>query len=275
MKEYPNYSVLMSLYIKEKPEWFRLALESMLNQTVKPDEIVIVEDGPLTEELYAALDSYADCGVPVRRVRNEKNLGLGLALQAGLKECRNDLVARMDTDDISNLDRCEKQLRYMADHPEVSIVGGQISEFVDSTDNIVGTRTVPTESDELYRFAKRRCPLNHVAVMFRKQDVEEVGSYQDWFSNEDYYLWIRLIIAGKKLGNLPESLVLVRVGKEMYSRRGGWKYFVSEINIQRYMLKEGVIGLPVFAENCAKRVIVQLLLPNQCRQWVYKTFARS
>lgn len=275
MREYPNYSVLMSLYIEEKPEYLKLALDSMLNQTVKPDEIVIVEDGPLTEELYAILNAYADCGVDVQRVRNEKNVGLGLALCAGLKVCRNELIARMDTDDISNLERCEKQLKYMMEHPEVSIIGGQISEFVDTVDNIVANRCVPTESEDIYRFAKERCPLNHVTVMFRKQDIEEVGGYQDWFSNEDYYLWIRLIRAGKKFGNLPECLTFVRVGREMYSRRGGWKYFLSEIRIQNYMRKTHIIGLPLFLVNCVKRFILEILLPNKWREWVYMKFARD
>jgi len=275
MKEYPNYSVLMSLYMKENPEHFKLALESMLDQTIKPDEVVVVEDGPLTEGLYAVLDSYADCGVPVHRVRNEKNLGLGLALRVGLKECRNELIARMDTDDISNSDRCEKQLAYMLNHPEVSVVGSQICEFIDSIDNVVAVRRVPDEADAICRFAKKRCPLNHMTVMFRKSEVEDAGGYQDWYSNEDYYLWVRMMIAGKKFGNLPSCLVSVRVGKEMYERRGGWKYFVSEIKLQRYMLKKQVISLPLFMTNCIKRVIVQLLLPNKWRGWVYQTFARE
>ncbi len=181
----------------------------------------------------------------------------------------------MDTDDISHPERCEKQLKYMMEHPEVCIVGGQISEFADNVDEIVAIRRVPTESEDIYRFAKERCPMNHVTVMLRKQDIEEVGGYQEWLCNEDYFLWCRLILAGKKLGNLPESIVSVRVGQEMYSRRSGWPYFVSEIRLQNYMRKTHIIGLPVFLVNCAKRFIAEILLPNDLRQWAYMKFARN
>ena len=186
----------MSLYIKEKPEYLRLAIDSMLGQTVVPDEIVIVEDGPLTDDLYAVLDEYKEKFPQIiRTVRNEKNLGLGLALNAGLKECRNELVARMDTDDISKPDRCEKQLKYFLENPETTILGGQIAEFITEPANIVGRRIVPETDKELKEYIKKRCPFNHMTVMFKKSDVIKVGNYQDWFWNEDYYLWIRLALA--------------------------------------------------------------------------------
>lgn len=161
-----KYSVLMSLYIKEKPEYLRLAVDSMLNQTVKPDEIVIVEDGPLTDALYAVLDEYGD---KITRVRNEKNLGLGLALNLGLKVCRNELVARMDTDDISKPERCEVQLHYFEQHPETDIVGGDIAEFIGDESNIVGKRMVPQTNAEIREYMKKRCAFNHMSVMYKKR----------------------------------------------------------------------------------------------------------
>lgn len=150
-KAMEKYSVLMSLYKKEKPEYLVLAIDSMLNQTVAPDEIVIVEDGPLTQELYDVLDKYEE---KITRVKNETNIGLGLALNVGLKMCKNELVARMDTDDISKGDRCEKQLKVFEDKPELSIVGSWVDEFFDNPDEVVSIRAVPTTSEEIYKFSK-------------------------------------------------------------------------------------------------------------------------
>ena len=267
-----KYSVLMSLYIKEHPEYLRLALDSMINQTVKPDEIVLVEDGPLTTELYAVVEEYKDY---LTIVANEKNIGLGLALNEGLKTCRNELVARMDTDDISKPDRCEKQLRYFNAHPETTILGGQIEEFIISPDEIVGKRVVPETDEQLKKYMKKRCPFNHMTVMFKRSDVLQVGNYRDWFWNEDYYLWIRMALQDQKFANLPETLVNVRVGKDMYARRGGGKYYKSEIGIQKLMLAKGIIDKPTYAMNCVKRFIVQMALPNSIRGWIFKKFARS
>ena len=276
MDTYPKYSVLMSLYAKEKPEYLRLAIDSMLKQTVVPDEIVIVEDGPLTDTLYAVLDEYKTKFLQIiRTVRNEKNLGLGLALNVGLNECRNDLVARMDTDDIAKDDRCERQLKYFLENPDTTILGGQIAEFITSPENIVGRRVVPETDFELKEFIKKRCPFNHMTVMFKKTDVIKAGNYQDWFWNEDYYLWIRLALEKFLFANLPDILVYTRVGADMYQRRGGDKYFRSEIEIQKLMLRKKLIGYGTFLMNCGKRLVVEKLMPNRVRGWVFQKFARE
>lgn len=267
-----KYSVLMSLYKKEHPEYLRLALDSMIDQTVKPDEIVLVEDGPLTDELYAVVDEYRPY---LHIVMNEKNLGLGLALNVGLKACRNELVARMDTDDISTPDRCEKQLAYFTAHPETTILGGQIEEFIESPEKVIGKRVVPETNEELKKYMQKRCPFNHMTVMFKKSDVIKVGNYQDWYWNEDYYLWIRLALEGFKFANFPDTLVYVRVGKDMYSRRGGNKYFKSEVGIQKLMLEKGIIDKSTYIVNCAKRFIVQKMMSNSIRGWVFRKFARE
>ena len=266
------YSVLMSLYKKEHPEYLRLALDSMINQTVKPDEIVMVEDGPLTYELYKVIEEYKDY---LTIVVNENNLGLGLALNKGLVACRNELVARMDTDDIAELDRCEKQLLYFATHPDTTILGGQIEEFITDPKDVVGKRIVPEGNDELKEYMKRRCPFNHMTVMFKKTDIIKAGNYQDWFWNEDYYLWIRLALEGFVFANLPETLVHTRVGADMYQRRGGDKYFKSEIGIQKLMLEKKMIGHGTYIMNCVKRLVVDKLMPNKIRGWVFQKFARE
>ena len=267
-----KYSVLMSLYKKEHPEYLRLALDSMINQTVKPDEIVLVEDGPLTEELYKVIEEYKDC---LTIVANEKNLGLGLALNRGLEVCKNDLVARMDTDDISELYRCEKQLQYFGEYSDTTILGGQIEEFITSPQNVIGKRIVPMTNEELKDYMKKRCPFNHMTVMFKKSEILKAGNYQDWFWNEDYYLWIRLALQNSVFANLPDTLVKVRAGEDMYARRGGAKYFKSEIGIQKLMLEKKIIGYSTFIMNCGKRLIVEKLMPNKLRGWVFKKFARS
>ena len=185
--EYPQYSVLMSVYVKEKAEFLKQSLDSMFNQTVPPAEIVLVEDGPLTTELYALLDEYsAKHGEKFKRIANETNLGLGKALNKGLAECANEFVARMDTDDISDLIRCEKQLQYFADHPETDVVGTDIAEFITSPDNIVSVRKVPESHEEICEFLKKRCPLNHMSVMFKKSSVEKAGGYLPEREDQDH-----------------------------------------------------------------------------------------
>ena len=267
-----KYSVLMSLYKKENPAYFRLALDSMINQSIKPDEIILVEDGPLTEELYAIVEEYKTY---LRIVVNEKNLGLGLALGKGLEACSNELVARMDTDDIAELNRCEKQLLYFVQHPQTTILGGQIEEFINDPCEVVGKRIVPETDEQLKQYMKTRCPFNHMTVMFKKSEVIKAGNYQDWFWNEDYYLWIRLALQGSKFANLPDTLVHTRVGSEMYQRRGGDRYFKSEIGIQKLMLEKKLIGYGTYVSNCGKRLIVEKLMPNRIRGWVFRKFARE
>lgn len=271
-----KYSVLMSLYVKEDADNFRLAINSMIDQTVPPEEIVLVEDGPLTDALYTVINEIKDMhpGL-ITSVVHEKNQGLGLALQHGLEVARNEIIARMDTDDIAVLDRCEKQLNYMNANPNVTIVGGQIEEFIGDVSNAVGKREVPTVDREIKKFSKKRCPFNHMTVMFRKSDILEVGNYQEWFWNEDYYLWIRLVLADKIFANLPETLVMVRTGADMYQRRGGKKYFVSEKAIQKLMLENRIIGYPRYLLNVIERLVLQVLMPNWLRGIVFRTFARK
>ena len=238
-----NFSVVTSVYRNDKPEFVREALDSMLvNQAVKPSEIVLVQDGPVPSTLELLLfeyeKKYSDV---IHMIRLEKNGGLGNALRLGVENALYDIVARMDSDDICLPDRFEKQLRYLEQHSECDIVGGQMTEFIGEASNIVGKRVVPEDNEAIYKFMKSRCALNHVTVMFRKTTVLRVGNYQDWFWNEDYYLWIRMWLNGAVFANTGSGLVNVRVGEEMYQRRGGSKYFESEKGLQDYMLKNKMI----------------------------------
>ena len=272
-----NFSVVTSVYRNDKPEFVREALDSMLvNQAVKPSEIVLVQDGPVPSTLELLLFEYEKKYSDVIHViRLEKNGGLGNALRLGVENALYDIVARMDSDDICLPDRFEKQLRYLEQHSECDIVGGQMTELIGEASNIVGKRVVPEDNDAIYKFMKSRCALNHVTVMFRKKTVLRVGNYQDWFWNEDYYLWVRMMMAGCVFANLPDVLVNVRSGEDQYARRGGMKYFKSELGIQKLMLDNHLINRGGYFINVVKRLIVQLLLPNWLRGWVFRTFARK
>ena len=265
-----KYSVLMSLYKKEKPEYLRLALASMLNQTVTPDEIVLVEDGPLTEELYAVLDEYP----MLHRVRNEVNLGLGLALNVGLKECRNELVARMDTDDCSKPNRCEKQLARFAEKPYLAVVGSHIDEFVGDISNVVSQRVVPTTTKEIYNFAKRRSAFNHPTVMYSKTAVLENNGYADLKRNQDVDLFGRMLFEGYKAENIDESLLWFRSSDELAKRRKSWQNTWSYIATIRKFWK---MGYSSFADYAMVGIAQtgMYLMPVSVQNYIYKKFLRK
>lgn len=269
-----KFSVSMCTYGKDNPEWLEIAVESILNQTVKPSEVVLVVDGPVPDELDVVIKKYENNPI-FKVIRLEKNMGHGEARRIGLENCSYDLVALMDSDDISVTTRFEKQIdRFKAD-PALDIVGGNINEFIDSVENLVGVRTVPEKDLEIKQYIKKRCPMNQVTVMFKRKSVNSVGGYMDWFCEEDYYLWLRMYLAKMKFANIPENLVNVRVGKDMYNRRGGVKYFKSEAKLQKFMLDNKIIGFGTYISNVSKRLIVQVLLPNKIRGWVFKKFARE
>lgn len=264
----------MCVYGGDNPTWFSTAVDSILNQTAKPDEVVLVVDGPVPEQLAAIISDFENNPV-FRVIRLETNRGHGEARRIGLNACSHELVALMDADDISAQDRFEKQLGMFQKSPSLIVVGSDITEFVDTPDNPVGARTVFAADSEIKRDMKKRCPMNQVTVMFRKSAVDKVGGYVDWYCEEDYYLWLRLMLGGAVFANISEPLVNVRVGKEMYQRRGGMKYFMSEAKLQAWMLKKKVIGLGTYMINVNKRLIVQVLLPNRLRGWVFRKFARK
>ena len=266
------FSVSMCVYGGDNPAWFAAAVDSVVNQTVAPTEIVIVVDGPVPPELDAVIGGYERQPL-FRVIRMAENRGHGEARRIGLQHCTCDLIALMDADDISRPDRFEKQLAAFDDG--VAIVGGQITEFIDTTDHVVGKRIVPTTDGEIKAYLKKRCPMNQVTVMFRKDAVEQVGGYIDWYCEEDYYLWLRMHLAGMTFANVPDVLVDVRVGADMYRRRGGWRYFKSEAKLQGYMLKNRIIGFGRYGINVAQRLVLQVLMPNRLRGWIFKRFARS
>lgn len=200
----------------------------------------------------------------------KRNQGLGNVLRLAINSASYDIVARMDSDDIAVNDRFEKQLDYLSAYSEIGMVGGNITEFIGEVTNTVAQRMVPEKNDDICSYMKRRCPFNHMTVMFRKEAVLRAGNYQHWLWNEDYFLWIRMQLAGVMFGNLKENLVNVRVSKDMYIRRGGWKYFCSEATIQSYMLTHRVISFPLYLYNIVLRFGGQVVLPNWLRAKAFK-----
>jgi glycosyltransferase involved in cell wall biosynthesis len=274
VKSDTKFSVSICVYKNDNPEHFEMALESVINQTIKPNEIVLVVDGPIPSSIDSIICKYNNESF-FKVIRLNENVGHGNARRIGIESCTNDLVALMDADDISVPDRFEKQIKCFKLNPTIDIVGGTIKEFINSVDNIVGIRDVPENDYEIKQYLKKRCPFNQMTVMFNLSQVKRAGGYKDWYQNEDYYLWIRMFQCGAIFMNLKDSLVLVRVGKEMYSRRGGWKYFKSEAKLQKYMLDHKIINGISFLKNVLIRFILQVMMPNSLRGFIFKKFARK
>lgn len=268
-------SVSICVYDGDNPKYFDTALESIFTQTRMPDEVVLVVDGPINDDIKEVIEKYRIQYDIFKVITLSENAGHGNARRLGLKNCKHRFVAIMDADDICVKDRFEKQINVFKKDSSISAVGGLISEFVESENKIIGIRTVPEFDNDIKKYMKKRCPMNQVTVMFNKDDVESVGGYIDWYCEEDYYLWLRLALNGKKFYNIQENLVYVRVGDEMYQRRGGLKYFRSEAKLQKYMLDNGVIGILRYFINVIERFIVQVLIPNKMRGIVFKILARE
>ncbi|MFB6410120.1 glycosyltransferase [Enterococcus faecalis] len=268
-------SVLLSIYIKERPEYVVACLDSIFNQTVKVDEIVLVEDGPVTEEMTGIIDKYKETHPEVLHVLSlERNVGLGKALAEGVKACRNDLIARMDADDIMKTDRIEKQWQLFQKNPNLVIAGSNIIEFEGNIENVLGYRNLPSSNEYIREFSKRRNPFNHMTVMYKKSDILEVGNYLPMSGFEDYYLWVRLLKNGKEAQNLSEHLVYARTGSDMYARRGGWQYFKSGLKGRKVIYQAGLGSFKDFFVSSSAHVVVSLM-PNTLRGKFYEKFLRK
>ena len=275
VSKYENYSVLMSVYYKENSEYLKQAIESIQAQTFPTDDFVLVCDGPLNQELDSVIKKkQQEMKNILNVVRLKKNAGLGNALNKGIQQCKNELVAQMDSDDISYPDRCEKQLTVFNTYPEISVCSGIVEEFA-TNPKVVESRRVPPETHaEIREFAKVRNPFNHPCVMYKKPDVEAVGSYKDFYLLEDYYLWVRMIMAGYQGYNLQEPLLHMRAGTDMYIRRGGLKYAKTQEKLFRFMKNNGFISKGQYIKNCVIRG-ESSLAPNWLRKFVFEKVLRK
>lgn len=270
-----DVSILMSVYIKEKPEYLRTSLKSAINQTVRVKEIVLVLDGPITDQLQSVIEEcQKECSDLIKLIPLKENVGLGKALAIGVEKCKYDLVARMDTDDIMIPTRIEKQIAEFTSELDLTIVGSNIDEFYDSPESIVGRRVVPEMNEEICNFSKKRNPFNHMTVMFKKSAVLDVGNYQPMMGFEDYYLWVRLLKAGYKGKNIQESLVFARTGEDMYARRGGKKYFLNGLKGRKAIYQAGLGSMSDYLISCSAHVVVSLL-PNKIRGQIYENKLRK
>lgn len=268
-----KFSVLMSVYHKEKPEYFRIALEAVFNQTILPSEFILVKDGMLTDELENIIADYASRFPIFNVIENQTNIGLGLSLAKGLSVCTNEIVARMDSDDTMPTKRFEKEYNCIIDG-SYDIVSCWSSFFINDINEIIAVKKRPELHDDIVRLAKRRSPISHAASMFRKSAVLRAGNYQNVGLYEDYHLWVRMIVSGAKFYNIQESLYYVRTSLEQVSRRGGLKYLINEIKVLYYFYKIGFYNLLFLVENIFIRLTVRLM-PLKARRVITKKIWQS
>lgn len=273
-EEIIKYSVLISLYRKESSAYLKEALESVFAQTVNPDEVVIVYDGPLTNELYDSMMIFRNQYPGIKIVELKENVGLGMALASGLQHCSYEIVARMDTDDICVSDRFEKQLDYLSEYPDVTLIGGAIEEFKEQPGDLKRNRKLPLSWEEIRKMSYSRNPLNHQTVMFRKSDVLSVGSYEGMLYFEDYYLWLKLLSSNKKIFNLPDTLVHARVGNDMIGKRHGFNYLKKELHFLSSARRNGYIPYFIYIKLAVIRLPLRLL-PKGVLHFIYKKILRK
>lgn len=269
-----DYSVLLTVYKSDNPDYFKLSLESMINQTVPSNDIVVVKDGPVPETIQNVIDELQKEHPEIHPLQLERNMGLGLALNEGLRVCQNELIARMDSDDISLPTRCEKQLALFEADPELDIVGCPVKEFVGTTDCIVGKRDVPLDNESIHQYNRRRDPFNHPTVMYRKSKVIKYGPYGNYRKNQDTDLWIKLLSNGCKGANCSEYLLMFRFDEGTYKKRKSWINTKLLIEIRKKAWK---IGYCSFADYmfvaCAQLGIY--VLPEGFQKYVYTKLLRK
>lgn len=272
INKYPPFSVLMSVYIKENPNYFDQSLKSIEQQTILPNEVILVEDGPLTSELYEVVDKHKLIwNNKLKIVKRAHNGGLGSALRMGTKHVSTDWIARMDTDDISVPDRFETQLKEIVNHPNYAVIGGQVDEFTGTPDNKVGSRQVPQKKEDIYNYIKYRNPFNHPTVMINKNKLLAVGGYKSTDRLEDYNLWVQFVKNKQEVVNLDKVLVHMRVNDNLYQRRGGFRYLRNYMRMKKKWHKQGTgTYKSVFISDAS--MIANTIMPEKFRKYLYQNF---
>lgn len=262
------FSLLMPVYVGDRSDFFlRAFLSSVTEQSLRPDEVVIVEDGPLSDDMHAVIDRLvAESPVHVVRVVLPKNIGLALALDAGLAACTHEVVARMDADDISFPERFEKQLPLLGQG--FDLVGAGLIEF-EGHESAIGITRTPPAGDDIAASARLAQPFFHPTVVFRKSTVASAGGYIDIGPMEDYWLFARMIHNGARVANIQEPLVRYRISEGAYARRGGWGKLKTEINLQRHLRSIGFTSRAQFLRNLLVRGGYRLV-PEAVRRRAYR-----
>lgn len=267
-----KFSVLVTVYHRDSSLYLNEALKSVFGGTISPVEVILVKDGLLTKDLDTVISEYENKYPTLKVISLLENRGLGFALNEGIKHCSYNWIGRMDADDICFPNRFEKQLEIIEKYPELSFISSSIAEFVDYQEEIVSYRNLPEFHEEIYNYAKTRCPLNHPAVIYRKQAVLDCGGYREF--PEDYHLWVRALMKGYKFYNIQEPLLYFRSNINTIKRRGGWKYAVAEIGHQREFYKIGFLSYFQFLKNSISRFVVRII-PSKIRSYLYSELLRT
>lgn len=263
----------MSLYIKENPFYLKRSLDSVFNQTLTPTEVVLVVDGPITNELKEIVLEYKKKYEQLNVYFLKENIGLGNALNYGLEKCQYNIVMRMDTDDICMINRAEIQIPKVFNNPQISVLGTCIKEINLSGEYTI--KSVPISYEDIKRQITKKNPMNHPSVVFRKDHVIQAGGYIELKLNEDYFLWLRMIEQGYILENLSDTLVTMQTTNDTYLRRGGVEYFFTQNNIYKYMKKKKLINSFEYTIGVLLRFILRVCLPNKLRKLVYLKILRK
>ena len=270
-----DFSVIMSVYKSDNPEQLDVALDSIINQTLPPNEIILVVDGPVSDESVKVLENKKKVCPEFKVFYQKENKGLGAVLRIAVANAQYDYLARMDSDDIALPNRFELQMNEFKKDDNLSLVGGMITEFAETPENIISKRILPCSDEDIKQFMKSRCGVNHMTVIMKKEDLLKAGNYQPDFRQEDYFLWARMILAGCTFKNIPEVVVNVRSGYDQFARRGGLKYYKDVLKFNRWMYEKKLISLPRMVYNDCVRGVVQFLLPNSIRTFIYKKALRN
>ena len=268
-----TYSILQTVYKSDNPEYLRLSVGSMLAQTLPSDDYVIVEDGPVTEGIEAVIDGFAQSHPEITVVRLPVNIGLGKALNEGLSLCKNELVARMDSDDVSVPERCERLVSFFEADPELDIVGSHVREFIGTPENVVGERRVPLDNESIRKYLRRRDPFNHPAVMLRRSKVLACGSYGDYRKNQDTDLWFKLMSRGCKGANVDDCLLFFRFDEGTYQKRKSWANTKTLLDIRWKAFKNGQRSLWDYCIVAVGQTAVYLM-PTGLQRFIYKHILR-
>jgi glycosyltransferase involved in cell wall biosynthesis len=271
----PQYSVLMSVYHKDNPDWVQISIESMLEQTVQPSEIVVLQDGLISEQLSALLSFYESQYHSLFKVfRFKENIGLGRALAIGVEKCQYAYIARMDADDYSMPERCQLELEYMKKHTDIEVVGSNVDEFIGNVDNVVAHVVLPEKHEQIYQYAKKRNPIRHPCLLFKKEAVLRCGNYRPMRFSQDYSIIVHLMLSGSKVYNIQKPLVFMRVANDFYKRRSGLNYFKINYRLNREFLNCRFFSpFDFFRRTLAQ--CVSCFMPNKIRELIYKQLLRS
>jgi glycosyltransferase involved in cell wall biosynthesis len=265
---------LMSTYIKDNQEFLIQAIESILSQTRLPDEFLIVKDGRLDEKKEDILSKYEKEHDFIHVIGYEENKGLGYALAYGVSHATGEVIARMDSDDISDENRLRIEEEYLLAHPEIRLLGSNTNEFMDNINNTISQRNMPENNDDIIAYSKKRNPFIHPSICFYKEDALKVGNYESWYLCEDYDLWAKLLKSGVKAYNIQQNLVHMRISNDFYKRRGGVKYCHNILKFKRHLRKTKYITHLQYIKT-ATPSLVSSLMPNFAREFLYKKLLRS